>query len=402
MSKLRATRYQLLAYLYFFFNSVGLAGGLLYTNILSPFFYFWLLKKTKKPILLPLFFVLIPFDLIHLILGVELKSFIISNLLLISTYIFVVGFQYFVEHYRELEGIFKRILIANFCFTLLACIIYFTPFREVLWYKNKFTQSVEGFHRLALLTFEASYYSLLFAPIAIYYLSKLFFRKNVTPAFGTLVLVMVPLFLSLSMGVLGAILISFIALYFIHWEKIFYKRNYFNYLIIFVVILVLASILMMIFFPNNVLLIRINNILSGVDTSTNGRTNESFKLGWMVAKERSIWFGSGLGQVKELAYDIVKRYLNYWGELEVVRIPNAVAETLAIFGIFGIAIRFILIFYFFIKTKVLENYYRTLLFVFVFVYQFTGSYITNIVEYVIWVMAFSTVFKQFDVGNENI
>ena len=122
----------------------------------------------------------------------------------------------------------------------------------------------------------------------------------------------------------------------------------------------------------------------------------------MVAKERSIWFGSGLGQVKELAYDIVKRYLNYWGELEVVRIPNAVAETLAIFGIFGIAIRFILIFYFFIKTKVLENYYRTLLFVFVFVYQFTGSYITNIVEYVIWVMAFSSVFKQFDVRNENM
>jgi hypothetical protein len=85
----------------------------------------------------------------------------------------------------------------------------------------------------------------------------------------------------------------------------------------------------------------------------------------------------------------------------VVRIPNAVAETMAIFGIFGIAIRFSLIFYFFIKTKVLENYYRTLLFVFVFVYQFTGSYITNIVEYVIWVIAFSTVFKQFDVKQTN-
>ncbi len=401
MSKLRATRYQLLAYLYFFFNSVGLAGGLLYTNILSPLIYFWILKKTKKPILLPLFFVLIPYDLIHLILGVELKSFIVSNLLIVSTYIFVVGFYYFIERYHELEEIFKRILIANFCFTLIACIIYFTPFREVLWYKNKFTQSVEGFHRLALLTFEASYYSLLFAPIAIYYLAKIFFRINTKPANGTLILVLVPLFLSLSMGVLGAILIAFLAIYIIHWQKVFYKRNFFNYLIIFLVVLFFTATIILIFFPNNVLLIRINNILSGIDTSTRGRTNESYKLAWMVAKEKSIWFGSGLGQVKELAYDVVKRYLNYWGELEVVRIPNAVAETMAIFGIFGIAIRFSLIFYFFIKTKVLENYYRTLLFVFVFVYQFTGSYITNIVEYVIWVIAFSTVFKQFDVKQTN-
>jgi hypothetical protein len=203
------------------------------------------------------------------------------------------------------------------------------------------------------------------------------------------------------MGVLGAILIAFLAIYIIHWQKVFYKRNFFNYLIIFLVVLFFTATIILIFFPNNVLLIRINNILSGIDTSTRGRTNESYKLAWMVAKEKSIWFGSGLGQVKELAYDVVKRYLNYWGELEVVRIPNAVAETMAIFGIFGIAIRFSLIFYFFIKTKVLENYYRTLLFVFVFVYQFTGSYITNIVEYVIWVIAFSTVFKQFDVKQTN-
>jgi O-antigen/teichoic acid export membrane protein len=172
-----------------------------------------------------------------------------------------VGFYYFIERYHELEEIFKRILIANFCFTLIACIIYFTPFREVLWYKNKFTQSVEGFHRLALLTFEASYYSLLFAPIAIYYLAKIFFRINTKPANGTLILVLVPLFLSLSMGVLGAILIAFLAIYIIHWQKVFYKRNFFNYLIIFLVVLFFTATIILIFFPNNVLLIRINNIL---------------------------------------------------------------------------------------------------------------------------------------------
>lgn len=401
MSKLKVSKYQLLAYIYFFFNSVGLVGGLLYTNILSPFFYVWLLKKSKQPILFPLLVFLIPFDIIHLILGVEIKSFIVSNLLFISTYIFVVSFHYFIHHYHELEGIYKRLLIANFCFTIIACLIYFTPYREVLWYKNKFTQSVEGFHRLALLTFEAAYYSQILAPVALYYLIKIFLRQNTKPALPTLLLVFIPLLLSLSMGVIGAIIISFIALYFIHYKKIFYKRNFFNILFFSSILITGIVILLVLFFPNNPIFIRLNNIYNGLDTSTKGRTNESFELAWMVAKERSIWFGSGLGQIKELAFDIVKRYFNYWGDLDVVRIPNAVAETLAIFGIFGVIFRFGLIFYFFFKTKVLNNYYRTLLFVFVFVYQFTGSYITSAVEYVIWVLAFSSIFKQFDVQEES-
>ncbi len=51
----------------------------------------------------------------------------------------------------------------------------------------------------------------------------------------------------------------------------------------------------------------------------------------------------------------------------------------------------------FVYTKVWRNYYRLLLFVFVFIYQFTGSFITNIAEYVIWIMVFTTVFKEYDV-----
>lgn len=397
MSRIKFNKYNWLAYLYFFFNNAGLAGGLLYTNLLTPFFYLWLLAKRKQPVLYPFFILVIPFDIIHIVNGVDWQPFIISNLLFLSTYIFMMSFHYFLHNYACIEGIFKKIVLLNFAFTIAAFVVYFTSYKELLWYMNKFTESVDGFYRLSLLTFEASYYSLLFAPIAIYYLAKLFFGLNVMPAFGTLLLVLIPLFLSLSLGVLGAVFIAFIGLYIIHWKKIFYKRNYFNYLFIFSTVSVLLVILMLIFFPNNVLMIRIKNIVSGADTSANGRTTDSFEMAWMVAKEKSIWFGSGLGQIKVLAYDVVKRYFNYWGNLEVIRVPNAVAETLAIFGVFGIALRFGLIFYFFFKTKVLQNYYRTLLFVFIFVYQFTGSYITSAVEYVIWVLAFSSVFKQFDV-----
>lgn len=396
MSKFKVNKYHFLAYLYFFFNSVGLAGGLLFTNLLTPVFYVWLFIKTKKPVLLPLFLVLIPFDIIHVLNGVDLKSFLVSNALFISTYVFVMSFDFWLRHYQETEELFKKILTANFAFTVLACIIYFTSFKEILWYKNKFTANVDDFYRLALLTFEASYYSLLFAPIATYYLLKVFFKLNTKPAINILILVLIPLFLSLSLGVLASMAISFAAIYIINWKKVFYKKNFFNILFLVLALMVFIIVALFIFFPENALFIRISNILSGVDTSTRGRTTESFGIAWKVANERSLLFGAGLGQVKILAFDIVKKYYNYWGDVQTVRIPNAVAETMAIFGLLGLIIRFGLIFYLFFKTKVLSNHYRTALFVMVFVYQFTGSYITNIVEYVIWVLAFSSTFKQFD------
>ncbi|MES2380170.1 MAG: O-antigen ligase family protein [Bacteroidota bacterium] len=400
MPKIRVNKYQLWAHLYFFFNSVGLAGGLLYTNLLTPFLYIWLVLKKREPVLVPVLCVLIPFDIIHIVNGIEWKSFLLSNMLFLSTYIFVACFNYFVNHYKDIEDIYKRLLLVNLVFVIIACVLYFTPFKDLLWYRNKFTKSVDGFYRLSLLTFEASYYALLFTPIAMFYLLKLFFGLNKQPAGYILLFTGIPLLLSLSLGVLGSMAISFLVLYILNWKKIFYKKRYFNVLFIGLSLLFCIGLIMVLFFPANALMVRINNIIMGVDTSTKGRTSDSFMMAWMIANERSMWFGSGLGQIKVLAYDIVKKYFSYWGELEVVRIPNAVAETMAIFGIFGLLFRFALIFMLFIKTKVLSNHYRTALFVFVFVYQFTGSYITNIVEYVIWAIVFSSAFKQFDTNKD--
>ena len=68
----------------------------------------------------------------------------------------------------------------------------------------------------------------------------------------------------------------------------------------------------------------------------------------------------------------------------MVVIPNAVGDTLAAFGIFGIALRLVLqIVFFFQNQGAYSNYYRLALFLFIFIYQFTGSFITNIAEYVI-------------------
>ncbi len=396
-ARLKANPYSLLAHLYFFFNKAGLPFGLLYMHLLSPLFYFWLLHKKKKTILLPFLLVVVPFGIIHLLLGVDLKSFIISNILFTGSYVFTVAFYYFINHYEHLGKIFRQLLISNFIFTLIALAFFYTPYREVFWYVRKFTKSVDSLPRLAMLTYEASYYSLLFVPIAFYYLLKVFFKQNKMNTLLILALVLIPLLLSLSLGVILASLLTLLLFYCIHYEKVFMHKRFFNNLLLLSLLVVGVGLVLWIFFPSNPIVIRLQNILAGNDTSTNGRTSDSFFIAYCIAKEKSLWFGVGLGQIKILAPEFVHKYLRYWGELDVIRIPNAMGETLAMFGIVGVVLRFLIIFYFFFKTKVLSNYYRTFLFIFIFIYQFTGSFITNIAEYVIWALAFSNVFPQFNI-----
>ena len=93
---------------------------------------------------------------------------------------------------------------------------------------------------------------------------------------------------------------------------------------------------------------------------------------------------------------MIRDYYGYGLDTTRVAIPNAAAETLAIFGWVGFALRILVECLLFLSTKVWSNYFRLLLFVFAFVYQFTGSFITNIAEYVIWIMAFTRVFVEFE------
>ena len=141
---------------------------------------------------------------------------------------------------------------------------------------------------------------------------------------------------------------------------------------------------------------RLANVFGGRDTSFKGRTYDAFYLGRKVAEMKSIFFGSGLGQTKVLGLELWKKYYGNNFTINEVAIPNAMGETLAIFGLAGITLRLFLQVFFFFQTKVFSNYYRLVLFIFVFIYQFTGSFIYNIAEYVIWILAFTNVFEEFN------
>jgi hypothetical protein len=159
-------------------------------------------------------------------------------------------------------------------------------------------------------------------------------------------------------------------------------------------------IVLVLFFRQNPFFTRIRNIFSGQDSSGKGRTVEAFLLANKILQEKNEYWGIGLGQIKIAGDNIIRNYYLYNMDITVT-IPNAAAETLAIFGWMGFMLRITVEIFLFFYTRVWTNYYRMLLFFFIFIYQFTGSFITNIAEYVIWILAFTNIFHQFDVKTEN-
>jgi hypothetical protein len=253
------------------------------------------------------------------------------------------------------------------------------------------------FYRLKMLTYEPSYYCTLFAPIVIYYMLK-GVRKELPRAWLYYCLVLIPLFLSLSFGVILSIALAFVAI--LVWDArhtIFTKKN-FKYLLggTLLVGAVLAGLA--IFHPDNVLFRRMANVFSGRDLSFNGRTLDSYRIAMLVLQNRSMLFGVGFGQVKVLALPIFSHYYNTTKfKVSDIGIPNAMGDLFATLGLISVLLKLYLEFFFFFRTKVSSNYYRLALFLFIFIYQFTGSFIMNIAEYAVWIMAFHPgLFPEFN------
>ncbi len=395
---MRFNKYFPFAFIYFFVNSLALPFGLTYTALLAPLFYIWIILVRKKEILLPFIILLTPFLLIHLtITGVEMNSYFISLLNLLLVYIFCQAVYTFLIVCKDIEKIFRRILVLNFIVCLLAIPLYFTPYFNWVWMEQELSVGVNEFRRLKLFTYEPSYYALLFTPLFFYFLLQYLFRQHsIRPGALLLAMLLLPYILSFSIGVIGAVLLAMFIVWIVYFRKLTSKRRIFNAIINTGVFISGAMVVLVLFFRNNPLFTRFSNIFSGLDTSGKGRTTDAFIIAGKLLGDRNEWWGIGLGQIKIAGEVVIRDYYLYFEKI-TIDIPNAVAETLAIFGIVGLALRFGLEIFFFFYTRVWTNYYRLLLFLFVFIYQFTGSFITNVAEYVIWVIAFTGRFNQFDV-----
>jgi hypothetical protein len=392
----KINKYFPFAFIYFYLNSIFLPLGLLYTTVLTPVFLIWLFKQNHIRYVWIFFVITIPFAFIHYIQGIDVYYYFRSYALLFTAFIFLLTVIRFLQVTGSLRTIFRNLLLLNSVFVLVACIIFFLPmFRDLMWSVSDVSTGLLKFPRLRLFTYEPSYYSTLLVPIAFYYYLKIILFKFPNAGY-VFFLVTFPLVLSFSLGVILGIAISFFILFFMDIKSFFMKKNVAEYTLITAALLILATAILYFIYPNNPFFLRIHNIFTGEDTSFNGRSFESFHLAWSVVQLKNIYFGVGPGQLKLLGTEIWNAFYQTTFEVNSIAIPNAVAETFALYGFAGLVLRFGIQAYFFIRTRPYTNYYRMGLFLFIFIYQFTGSYLFNIAEYVIWAFAFSHVFEEFD------
>jgi hypothetical protein len=393
---MRINKFFPVAFIYFFINSLGLPFGLTFTALLSPLLYVWVIATRRQEVLWPFLLVVAPMVLIHVSIGVDTKSYFISLVSITLVYIFCQAVYTFLIKCQHPEEIFNVLLVINFIFCLIAIPLFFTPYDHILWMKQFLTTGVDDFRRLSLLTYEPSYYALLFTPLFFYFLLQIVFFRNTINSWLLLVMLLLPLVLSFSLGVISAIIMALAVAFAVHFKTFIRNRRVVKLLGFGLLVVVTALFISLVFFPDNIIFVRIANVVSGKDPSGKGRTFEAFWLADQLLAKKSYWWGIGPGQIKILGFDLIRDYYGYGYDTTRVAIPNAAAETLAIFGWFGFVVRILAECFFFVYTRVWRNYYRLLLFTFVFIYQFTGSFITNVAEYVIWIMAFTPVFKEYD------
>lgn len=389
-------RYIPFACIYFFCNSLFLPEGLLYTTFLTPLFFYQLIKDKKLNYFFVFLAIITLFLAIHLKQGVNEAFYIRSYILFITVGIFCIWFIGFCSKVRSLEKIFTYILYVNAALVPIALLaLKFDILKDYFWYLVPLSPDIPVIPRLKMFTYEASYYSLLLVPIAFYTIwNFLLFKKKINTIHVLLALAL--LALSFSLGVIAGIIMSFFLALFFNMGSLLTRKRVVIISLVSFLILVTGVIILFTYFPDNPLVVRIKGIPTGRDTSARGRTYESFILAYKIAMQKSVWFGVGLGQIKDIGRTIIIQYYYYSDMPEVVRIPNGMAETFAIYGIAGIAIKLALILFFFFKTRVYNNYYRLSLFLFIFIYQFTGSFLFNIAEYVIWILSFSPILPQFN------
>jgi hypothetical protein len=395
---LKINKYWPIVFIYFFLNSAGLPWGLLYTTILSPFLYYWVVKTRRTEILIPFLAVITPFVIGQLFAGVEFGKYLVSILNIAAVYIFAQATYTYLITCQDKEKIFRRILYTNFVLCLIAIPFYFSPWYDLFWISQVFTDGVTDLRRLRLFTYEASYYAVLLAPIFLFYFYQAMLRQNKIKIWKLVVLLATPYVLSLSIGVLSCLALACGLTSLIHFRPLARKKRILYLAALGGILLTIAFLCLIMFFPQNALIVRLDNIFAGHDISSQGRTTDAFLLSERILELKNPWWGIGPGQLKLLGAGIIRTYYGYQPDFDIISIPNATAETLVVFGWIGLVLRLGIELALFRYTKVWKNYYRLGLFLFIFIYQFTGSFITSTAEYVIWVLAFTNVFPQFDVN----
>ena len=389
--------FMVVALLYFFVNGLFLPQGLLYTTLLTPILLLWTIRGGYRMPYAVFFAISIPYMLYHYTLNIDVGFYFRSLVMAFCSVVFAVAVHNFLRTVKHPERIFKSILLINaFLIPVALWSLLMPPINQLFWYYQPISPGITAFPRLQMMTYEASYYSFLFAPIWIYYTLRIL-SGDIKNKLLIAVLIFVPMTLSLSFGVIALFMAVIAVIFFISFNTIINTRKKLFWLFAGAFTSIVLLLVIYKLFPHNPIYTRIDNILNAKDTSSRGRTKEALQIAYKVTQAKnSFWLGVGLGQIKIIAREIILKYYSYYQPGKWVRIPNSMAETFAMYGVIAFYLRIAVEFFLFFKTKVYTNQFRLAIFLFVFIYSFTGSFMFNIVEWVFWVIAFSPfAFKQF-------
>lgn len=394
MAKSNNYRKAIVSTLFFFGNSLGLPSPLLWTNFAGIFYWrkylkFALLKKFAAIALL-----LGVYVAAHLSAGVQqgyyFKSLAVFLLIISSipaAYFFIKEQKESLSKYFDWAAILSILL-----FAISLILLYFD--HTWMWKLHNFKVGGSTFFRYQAFAYEPSFYAFLFSPLLIYYLLQTIFHFS-KKALIRLLITAIPILSTLSFGFFACL---FISLFIGSIVVAFVNKAFFLRISIFLFISVGLGFILVnqVDILNN----RIELIMKGQDTSVNGRTSDAFYLADQMLNEKSKIFGIGLGQIKVIGEDYIRPFYGYKKELwPTVAIPNAMAETLAVFGYLGVIIRLAIQFLCFFFFKVYYNLFSLCLFIFLFVYQFMGSFFMSGTELTLWVLACVPLFDQLNISS---
>ena len=381
--------------IFIFFNEVGLPSGLQYTAILAPFFFLKFSLKYWKSFAI-FSGICLGYFLIHLF-NKEVtwfyygRSFVLHFLVFIQ----VVAFYHIVNYKGHLiKKAFDISVYIHLFLVIIGLLLLLIGFPDAMFEVTHVSTSVGVLPRFRIFTEEPSYYSMLIAPVFLFYITR-YIDGEKRMDFEKIGILIVCFFVSFSFGIISTILISMFIVYILRLKNLKDKKRR-NLIFSLAGILFSIIALMYLFIPDNPIFIRFSDIISGQDSSGKGRVTEPWLLSLEMLKlNGDYWFGIGWGQIRTLGDDVIRTFYMYTETPDnKFGLPNVLTEITTLFGFVGLTIFLMIQLVFYKITKVYKSHFRSLIFWFIFIYQFTGSYSSNVLYYCCFVLAFSPAFDN--------
>lgn len=337
------------------------------------------------------FLISLPFMFFHFSNGVEVGSYLKSYLGSVFILFTSVGLAIYFSRLGDLDWYFKRTAVAFFlifCVSTMSFVV--TSNVDVLggWYDHDYAMN-SNINRYGGYMYEASHYALVVAPVFFYFVNRVLTRYTHTDLLH-LLLTTVPLLATYSLGFWFTFFIALLLAMLIGGGKMRGRAISF--------IIALTFIMSVAVFSSVEIHDRVIDVLSFEDSSVNVRTFNAYTLATMIAERKSYIWGAGIGQIKEVGYSIIMDFYKFSAAVDTVDIPSSSAEMLATFGALGFIIKTAILIFLYIKGRVYRHQYSNLLFIFMFIYQYYGSFMISTIE--IFCFSFAVLLTYSDGGDK--